>query len=495
MMFRVLVAEDEPPIMRSICKSIKNADDEFEVTATAINGRRAVEILENQQIDIVFTDIRMPVMDGLALAEWIAEHKPDVMVVIVSGYQDFEYARKAIEVKVYDYLLKPLEKDKLKLLLDKVKNELKSRYKESKEQYLKGAVSGEENKITADTDCTIMLVCAGAYPVYGYNTLTPASEFWNEIDVQGLIEGVLIEGESHIFFSSNSQSERYVVIETADKERRHILPEKIFERLCNHNIAVTLVYKSDIKMSESGEWFRRLSECMMKNLRLGVSQIIDCDTSAVPTKELAYSKQQIDYIIAKAMRGDSDSVKVCLGEVFEKVCENQNTQDDVVSFLNVIVDTYSFDNPDVKSLRKELNTAVMGFGGYNTLIDDIVSILMTIKSDNDKGEQQNRKEKLVDDVERYLIQNYNRSITNDILSKEFGFVPSYISRIFRQNKGVSPSEYLMRYRIKMAKQLLSENRDIMIKEVADMVGFKEPYYFSKTFKKETGVWPSEYHGE
>lgn len=396
----------------------------------------------------------------------------------------------AAEVK-NDGSLRPPKNDKLKSLPNKVNNELNSRNKVCEEQ--RETIETEESEIIDDADCTIMLVCAGAYPVYGYNTLTPASEFWNETDAQNIIESELEERESYIFFSSNSQSERYIIIETADKIRRHTLPELIYGKLCGNDTAVTMVYKSDISMSESGKGFRRLSECMMKNLRLGVSQIINCDKVTIPLKELAYSKQQIDYIVKKVISGDSESVRKSFKEVFAKVRENQNTQEDIVSFLDVIVNTYLFYNPDVKSLHKELNTAVMGFDGYDALVEDIVSIFMTAKTDNDKGEQYNRKEKLVDDVERYLMQNYNKSITNDILSKEFGFVPSYISRIFRQNKGVSPSEYLMRYRMKIAKQLLLENRDIMIKEVADMVGFKEPYYFSKTFKKETGVWPSEYH--
>ncbi|MBQ7500516.1 MAG: helix-turn-helix transcriptional regulator, partial [Clostridia bacterium] len=76
--------------------------------------------------------------------------------------------------------------------------------------------------------------------------------------------------------------------------------------------------------------------------------------------------------------------------------------------------------------------------------------------------------------------------------REFGFVPSYISRIFKRNKGVSPNEFLSRYRIGLARKMLDEDPDMKIKELALNVGFKEPYYFSKTFKRETGLWPTEY---
>ena len=93
---------------------------------------------------------------------------------------------------------------------------------------------------------------------------------------------------------------------------------------------------------------------------------------------------------------------------------------------------------------------------------------------------------------RNLVSFYYKNITSDVLSKEFGFVPSYISRLFKRQKGVSPNEYVTKYRIEKAKKLIEENKDLRIKDIADAVGFKEAYYFSKTFKRETGMWPTEY---
>lgn len=126
---------------------------------------------------------------------------------------------------------------------------------------------------------------------------------------------------------------------------------------------------------------------------------------------------------------------------------------------------------------------------YDAFIADIISILATLR--NDKRDP-DRYEQLANEVEEYLINNYNKNITSDVLSKEFGFVPSYISRLFKRQKGVSPNEYVTKYRIEKAKKLIEENNDLRIKDIADAVGFKESYYFSKTFKRETGMWPTEY---
>ncbi len=81
---------------------------------------------------------------------------------------------------------------------------------------------------------------------------------------------------------------------------------------------------------------------------------------------------------------------------------------------------------------------------------------------NDKRDP-DRYEQLANEVEEYLINNYNKNITSDVLSKEFGFVPSYISRLFKRQKGVSPNEYVTKYRIEKAKKLIEENNDLRIK--------------------------------
>ena len=100
-----------------IKSTLESVDSDFKVTECCINGKNAVEKLKNEDFDIVITDIKMPIMTGIELAGWIYQNKPDTKVIIVSGYSDFEYARKALEYKVFDYLLKPISKDKVQTSL------------------------------------------------------------------------------------------------------------------------------------------------------------------------------------------------------------------------------------------------------------------------------------------------------------------------------------------------------------------------------------------
>ena len=106
-MYRVLIAEDEPAAMQHISTIIRIKCPGFEVAGTADNGKTALEMLETLKPDILITDVKMPVMDGITLVKKAGEKYPEILSVIISGYQDFDYAREALRSGCCDYILKP----------------------------------------------------------------------------------------------------------------------------------------------------------------------------------------------------------------------------------------------------------------------------------------------------------------------------------------------------------------------------------------------------
>lgn len=115
--FSVIVVDDEKLILKNIVRNIEEADSSFKVVATARNGAEALELVKEYTPHVVFTDIRMPVLDGLELTFLIDQQFPSIKKVIVSGYDDFNYAKSALKNNVSDYLLKPINNDELKTLL------------------------------------------------------------------------------------------------------------------------------------------------------------------------------------------------------------------------------------------------------------------------------------------------------------------------------------------------------------------------------------------
>ena len=102
-MYRALIVEDEPPILRKITSSLRAVSDAFDIEV-AHDGQEAFEYLMNHPVDVVFTDIRMPIMDGLALSDKIRKLYPEICILIITGYYDYSYAKSAIQTGVFDYI-------------------------------------------------------------------------------------------------------------------------------------------------------------------------------------------------------------------------------------------------------------------------------------------------------------------------------------------------------------------------------------------------------
>ncbi len=126
--YNVLIADDEYMIRQSLKRRITEGDASFRIAAECGDGKEALKALEQGNIQVVFTDIRMPEMDGLALAGQIHERFPEILTVILTGYADFEYAQEAIRQGVFDYLLKPVSEDKLIFILEKLSLKLQQDY-------------------------------------------------------------------------------------------------------------------------------------------------------------------------------------------------------------------------------------------------------------------------------------------------------------------------------------------------------------------------------
>lgn len=118
--FKVIVADDEKLIAQNIARKIEQANDAFEVVALAGTGLEAYELTQKYLPDVVFSDIKMPEMDGLELIEQLEKHHPAILTIIISGYNDFEYARSAIQHRAVDYLLKPVNPNDLRCTLNKL---------------------------------------------------------------------------------------------------------------------------------------------------------------------------------------------------------------------------------------------------------------------------------------------------------------------------------------------------------------------------------------
>ena len=143
-------------------------------------------------------------------------------------------------------------------------------------------------------------------------------------------------------------------------------------------------------------------------------------------------------------------------------------------------------------VQRDLLEAMANHAEIEPLAQDIASILVGVVSPPDDTESKKDIRNTVDEMEEYLQNNYIHPISSEVLAGVFGYVPSYLSKVFRQIKGITPSEYLVRLRVDRARELWRENPDRLVKDIAEEVGYNDQYYFSKVFKKESGQGPKDY---
>jgi len=497
-LINVMLVEDEPPVMR-LFEKLLSEHGAFSVAAKAINGKRALEELAKQKIDVVFTDIRMPVMDGLELAGELQKSYPESFTVLVSGYQDFEYARKAIQYDVFDYLLKPVSKNDLFALLDKLEVAVNTGLREKKRKNVMNAIRDEQGEATdlreGESFCAVLLICAGAFPLSHDDSMFPSRVFWDQIDRKNIID----ETYSSMIFNGKTASEKVVVIELEKDTDPKELIFTIYERLRKDGkLPVTLSsFENTLSINGISEGLRVLRSRLYTGIRFCRSSVLLQEIQAQDLTNDVDIQTLTESVLQALNTENRQNLEQTLYVVLNQLYLAECTQLELVSFLRSIVSAafskLSAFESKYLSLNLEIDEAVSGATDIKGLADDIASILFAMK-EKKNGQGTEKVPALIREMESFLKENYSQSITNTLLSQKFGFVPSYLSRLFKTYTGTSPSEYLTDFRIAKAKQFMSEKPDLMVKEVAAMVGIGDQYYFSKLFKKGTGQWPTEFRG-
>ncbi|XID93883.1 response regulator [Paenibacillaceae bacterium WGS1546] len=515
-MIKTMLVEDEPPILRNIKNSIEALDPDFRVVACADDGEEAISLLRTVKPDVVFTDIRMPVVNGLDLLSHIQANYPGTVTVIISGYQEFDYARRALRFGASEYLLKPISPASLADLLVQIKERLLEKKNNQAEQYLFDLVHSSSPVSAHSVELKpyypyylIMLLNAGAFSIFSMDCLNPALEFWTEIDLADVTAELLaregIEGKAWAF-NGKSSVEKLVLFglhqsteQTADR-----LADLLASALPPSRYPVTIAlsrFLTDVR--DIGFVSQQLRSLINKKIILGVPQIISSYGSLSMEAHRPEELPTIDSLVKNrfihhAQHKNLSAIRKDLETLFNQWEESRYPQIWVEKLLKQLImlcqNELSFSSQyDAASIELEINEAISNSSSYKELFRHIWYVFEQIFSEK-------RKQKLTEEslyalmksVEHFLLNNYTNTIDNRMLSDNFNLAASYLSKLFRQYKGISPSEFITRLRLEKAQQLIQTEADMMIKDIAEIVGYNDPLYFSRIFKKEFGLSPSEY---
>jgi two-component system response regulator YesN len=531
-MLKILVVDDEKLIRKGLVKTIGALGEEYLVVGEAADGMEALAVIEKERPDIVITDIKMPKMDGIELITNLEKSFPAMKKVVLSGYDEFNYVRDTMKRGAADYLLKPVDLEQLGELLKKIEQEIRSEEESSihalnlenklnksfpllKEQFIHELVCEKKsevfNKIEEKLQYFNLRLSAGAYQVmivsidnYRYLQKEIGSE---QLKISSFIQRSISEEavSGYTDFFSCMEDAGLVIACCIPKNTEEILRLISGEILNNLEKNTALQYTISIgKPAESLEKLKESYDSALDTLgerfyRKG-SKIIRFDEGRkhfngnqlqglTDHYEIRF-KSCVDVANEQQVTGvaeefcakleersvePSDALKV-LSDIFAKL------QFENVKFKEAVVETYGFDYSYEKNL-----------GLFDTM-DEVRRYTCNVYTEvlgRLKAMYSRKDRKLIELVKEYIQKHYREDITLSRVADEVYVNPNYLSEIFKAQTGESFVDYFTRVRIEKAKELI---KDIRVKtyEVGELVGYEDPAYFSKVFKKVVGVSPTEY---
>lgn len=443
-MYNVVIAEDEYYLHDLYREWIEEISDEYRVIGTFFNGKDAMEFIQNNKVDLLITDIKMPVMDGLELIKYINDNNLAINVIITSGYEDFEYARQAIRYNVFYYLVKVFDFEEfaevmlnMKKVLDEKKqreNDLPNAFEDARERFFTELFCGcfeNNNEIRIsyeklgfknkfeDTLCSFYEIIIDHYE----NMIENKWQYGKDSYEQALtefLERVFDENENDIdiyIVSFENNTINAIILDKNGNNFSSFITEKIKS-----------FFNIDVMVTQKNE------PCTINRLKEYSGQI---------DKEMMFKM-----IVTYANVGSADKIRLMINNMYKNL--DERNFDDIMD-----IDGKKIIQSKENGVTKEKN-------------DDEVVIL----------------------AKEYINKNYSKDISrNDIASCTY-ITPKYLSSIFKNKTGMTMSDYLLQVRMGKAIELL--HTDLKFHEIAEQVGLKNSRNFRRAFINFTGYSPSDY---
>ncbi|QGQ94887.1 response regulator [Paenibacillus psychroresistens] len=535
---KIMIVDDEQLIRQGIIKKIQMSGLPVTIIAEARDGVEALKKLHEVEVDIVITDIRMPHMDGLSLMREAYLDFPELQFIVISGYGEFEYARKAIQYGVTDYLLKPVDKEELKESILRIIAIIERRLEQSslgeqykhlqisngeslREQVLSkliqyGVDSGQSEAVRDEWLENMKLNCKHfVVVVFVIQTIhLPHLSFREEDEkllwfaVQNIISIVLeSSGRAGVLFRHAMLENELVYVLGGEspikaEELRRELEEIIggIERHLKLEATIgcgTFVNQMDIIQQS----YQQAKQALRNKVIYGHGRTYLADTDPV--------KSGIHFVIS---REDEVLLLGCLGECnVGAITHWINQRVEVFAASEQVLFTHleSFCVEFHLLLRKYLLTQTSipewiigdlddllawlhGMKHWREIPQHLIDVVQNMIGHLSKL-RQSPDYNLIDEVKLYIDHSLHEPLTLQMIANRFFFNSSYFSRRFKMWFGESVVNYLTAARIRKSEQLLRDP-ELKIQQIAELVGFNDAAYFSSVFRKLTGMTPNQFRG-
>lgn len=515
---RIIIVEDEAVTRRWVRKKIEELDINYHVTGEFVNGKQALEYCREHEVEVVFTDIRMAVMDGLEFLDRLKNERiAQPYKVILSAYDEFHYARQAIKAGANEFILKPeITKEGMKTTLEEAKRFLeKSRTRDSKaacgseperrritmEKLLETGTTGQQREevlrglenrgIALKEEGIVLLSISLSGEEKGDAALEVAELFMQEEHISGICASIE-EGEYLLLYNPSLHMDREVFSGKLEALLRHNLGTEVYIGISVkkdgfHHLRDML---RQARMARENRTFFRLPgiwryDAMTVNSDSGHGDLY----YAVEMREILAAVEKNDFESAEEkMKGILEDIegRIVLPPAYVKVL--------CIEILSSCIQkarTYALTAAEEEEVRR---TEMMFCERFRTLQDLknwTYAGMAELRRICEIKSSLNQYSGPVRDIIGYVKQNYTQKISLEQVSSLVHLNKSYVSVLFKKETGEKFSDFLLRVRLEESRRLLGATRK-SIQEIAGMAGFPDAAYFSRAFKERYGKSPMEY---
>ncbi|WP_053431180.1 AraC family transcriptional regulator [Halalkalibacterium halodurans] len=503
-MIHVIIATEDATFADRLKSIIVSAQNQFSRLAISDSDQKMLQLVKDLFTIILIDETDLPLQNNMDLIQTIQKQHPKTQTVLLRNRKNFN-----------DEIMKTEQSSKhsapeivLKNVLHEMFQEIVQKQENCYETFVRSLIHGDLGTGVSFTNShryrhhLLVLCCAELVSSFDQSKEIPAQVFWKQSDWQerlsvqlkGIAECTIVDGAT--------PSEKWLMISFYQQQKDHSVQHwiELVGNLLNQGMNVTISHSNLFhSFDEVRELTKMLRMVLIKHIRLAVSDcfsLADLErTVADPAPDPIFEKE---FAFALEQR-DLKLVKNVLYGLFVQWQETKPQQNylarQLMGILIKIQQVFHCSSSYTLDLfYADLSDAMLRALDYDDLYRStcrMIDLFAAVAKDIVEG-QHHDNDLLAQEIEAYIDEHFPEPINHQTLSQRFGLVPSYLSKIFSRYKGISPAKYIVKLRLEATKELLLENLGLTIKDIAYVVGFEDPSYLSRIFKRETGLSPSEF---
>ncbi len=507
--FTIAVADDDKVLRSGICKIIEEGAEDCQIVLEASNGLKVLKYLEDHAVDLLFTDIKMPVMDGVELIKAIAAKGYPTSVVVISGFSEYAFLRETMKYGAKDYLLKPISRQELLSLIEKIRSQKKARdimrsvsgsfleelnqnsyyrhesliYSLVKNNELYSSLIREEDLDIKDVSWYLI-------------ALLHPGQVLPEPRRRSLLAALQKRLREELSLYSFPEGDRLVALFTFSCADAETAAQRARETVELMGESLHKDYGCPIRAA-CGRFVPSIKELYLSyNAACAAEEALFYESGAccfaaaekapVPTPPDMTAALQA--ILEAVRAGEEESAKFALRRLFEDFQQYAVPVKDVRDLCLLLYSQLVGVAGQKAGDRAAMDIILSGTGAEEIRVCLTRAVERAADAEH-PGKTRPDGKNVIQKAQRYIRENFRRDISLKDVSQYVYLNATYFSELFKKETGEKFVDFLMRTRIDEARRILVEEPDILINEIGRMVGYNEPVSFNRAFKKLTGCTP------